>query len=218
MLTTEGTDKTFIKGQQLLKPHSVPIHSQVNPVQKELPTPYTPPVTRSKTKSYLEAAKTTMPKGARNSKNNKGKEVCRRATTDDHVPYTVEGRRGHNKPRREQLRSVQPLGRRRDVQRLEHNPVHHDWHRDPRHLITVQVVESEPDDEADSKGRQGETLVHTETVRPRGISNAHPSSHPGANRGKATSVPVHNPQSWRNPGGPITVSYTHLTLPTTPYV
>ena len=64
-------------------------------------------------------------------------------------------------------------------------------------------MESEPDDEVDSKGRQGENLVHTETVRPRGISNAHPSSRPGANRGKATSVPVHNPQSWRNPGGSI---------------
>ena len=41
VLTTEGTDKTFIRGQRMLKPHSVPRHSQVNPVLKELPTPYT---------------------------------------------------------------------------------------------------------------------------------------------------------------------------------
>ena len=27
VLTTEGTDKTFIRGQKLLKPHSVPKHS-----------------------------------------------------------------------------------------------------------------------------------------------------------------------------------------------
>ena len=33
--------------------------------------------------------------------------------------------------------------------------------------------------------------------------NARSSSHPGTNCGKATSMPVHNPQSWRNPGGPI---------------
>ena len=67
MLTTEGTDKTFIRGQQLLKHHSVPIHSQVNKVPKELPTPYSPPVTRSKTKSYLEAVTSTMPKSPKNS-------------------------------------------------------------------------------------------------------------------------------------------------------
>ena len=30
VLATEGTDKTFIRGQQLLKPHSVPTHTQVN--------------------------------------------------------------------------------------------------------------------------------------------------------------------------------------------
>ena len=72
VLTTEGTEETFIRGQRLLKPHSVRSHSQVNPVQKELPTSYTPPITRSKTKSYLEAAQTTMPKGTRSNKN-KGK-------------------------------------------------------------------------------------------------------------------------------------------------
>ena len=211
VLTTEGTDKTFIRGQQLLKPHSVPIHSQVNPVQKELPTPYTPPVTRLKTKSYLEAAKTTMPKSARNSKSNKGKEVCRRATTDDQVPHTGEGRRGHNLPQGEQLRSVQPLGRRRDIQRFEHHPVRHDWYSDPRHVLTVQVVESKPDDEADCQGRQGKALVHTKNVQPRGVSNPNPSTHSGVNRGKATSVPVHNPQSWRNPGGPIGSPASHKT-------
>ena len=32
VLATEGTDKTFIRGQQLLKHHSVPKHSQVNKV------------------------------------------------------------------------------------------------------------------------------------------------------------------------------------------
>ena len=32
VLTTEGTDKTFIRRQQLLKHHSIPIHSQVNKV------------------------------------------------------------------------------------------------------------------------------------------------------------------------------------------
>ena len=64
-------------------------------------------------------------------------------------------------------------------------------------------MESEQDDEAHSERRQGETLVHTETVRQRGISNTRSSSRPGTNRGKATSMPVHNPQSWRNPGGPI---------------
>ena len=90
MLTTEGTDKTFIRGQKLLKPHSVPTHSPVNPVIKEIPSPYTPPTTRSKTKSYLEAAQSTIPKGARNNKN-KGKEVCRRATTNNNVPHTGEG-------------------------------------------------------------------------------------------------------------------------------
>ena len=72
VLTTEGTDKTIIRGQQLLKPRSVPKHSLVNKVPKELPTPYTPLVTRAKTKSYLEAVTSTMPKGP---KNNKGKEV-----------------------------------------------------------------------------------------------------------------------------------------------
>ena len=46
VLTTEGTDRTFIRGQQLLKHHSVPIHSQANKVPKELPTPYSPRVTR----------------------------------------------------------------------------------------------------------------------------------------------------------------------------
>ena len=55
VLATEGTDKMFIRGQQLLKLHSVPKHSLVNTVPKELPTPYTPQVTRVKTKSYLEA-------------------------------------------------------------------------------------------------------------------------------------------------------------------
>ena len=37
VLTTEGTEKTFIRGQQLLKHHSVPNHSQVN---KVLNTPH----------------------------------------------------------------------------------------------------------------------------------------------------------------------------------
>ena len=98
VLATEGTDKTFIRGQQLLKPHSVPKHTQVNTVPKELPTPYTPPVTRAKTKSYLEAVTSTMTKGPKNCK---GKEVCRRTITEDNAG---ESRRGHNKPRREQLR------------------------------------------------------------------------------------------------------------------
>ena len=74
MLATKGTDKTFKRGQQLLKPHLVPKHTLVNTGPKELPTPYTPPVTKAKTKSYLEAVTLTMPKGP---KNNKGKEVCR---------------------------------------------------------------------------------------------------------------------------------------------
>ena len=96
MLPTEGTDKTFIRGQQLLKPHSVPTHTPVNnAVQKELPTPYTPPVTRAKTKSYLEAVTSTMPKGPKNCK---GKEVCRRTITEDNVPHTGESRRGYNEP------------------------------------------------------------------------------------------------------------------------
>ena len=89
VLTTEGTDKTFLRGQQLLKPHSVPTHSQVNKVPKEIPTPYSPPVTRSKTKSYLEALTSTMPKSPRNNKT-KGK-VCRRTTVDNNVSYTGEG-------------------------------------------------------------------------------------------------------------------------------
>ena len=72
VLTTEGTDKTFIRGQQLLKPHSVPIHSQVNKVPKELTTLYSPSVTRSKIKSYLEAVTSTMPKSPKNNKS-KGK-------------------------------------------------------------------------------------------------------------------------------------------------
>ena len=81
VLATKGTDKTFIRGQQLLKSHSVPTHTQVNnTVQKELPTPYTPPVTRATTKSYLQAVTSTMPKGP---KNTKGKEVCRRTITED---------------------------------------------------------------------------------------------------------------------------------------
>ena len=102
---TEGTDKTFIRGQQLLKPHSVPRHILVNkPVQKELPTPYTPPVTRSKTKSYSQAVTSNMPKSSKNA------EVCRRSITEDKdVPYPGEGRRGHDESRGEQLRSVQPL-------------------------------------------------------------------------------------------------------------
>ena len=92
VLATEGTDKTFIRGQQLLKHHSVPRHTQVNTVPKELPTPYTPPVTRAKTKSYLQAVTSTMPKGPKSCK---GKEVCRRTITEDNVPHAGESRRGH---------------------------------------------------------------------------------------------------------------------------
>ena len=40
VLTTEGTDKTFIRGQQLLKPHS------------SEQSPYSPPVTRSSCDLY----------------------------------------------------------------------------------------------------------------------------------------------------------------------
>ena len=148
VLTTEGTDKTFIRGQQLLKPHSVPIHSQVNTVPEELPTPCTPPA-RSKTKSYLEAVTSTMPKNPRNNKN-KGKEVCRRTTVDNHVSYTGEDRRSNNEPRGEQLRVVQPFGRRRDGQWFEPAPILDGRHSNPRHVLTVQVVESEQNDQADS--------------------------------------------------------------------
>ena len=62
----------------------------MNPVIKELTTLYTPPTTRSKTKSYLEAAQETMPKSNK-SNENKGKVVCRRLTTEN-VPYAGEGR------------------------------------------------------------------------------------------------------------------------------
>ena len=74
------------------------------------------------------------------------------------VPYAGEGQRGQNKPRGEQLWLVQPFGRRRDVPRLEPHTVRNDWNRDPRHLHAVQVVESVPDDEADSERRQGKDL------------------------------------------------------------
>ena len=76
--------------------------------------------------------------------------------------------------------------------------VRHDWNRDPRHLLIVQVMESEPDNEANCERRRGETLTHTETVRQRGNSNARSSSPPGTNRGKATSMPVHNSQPRRS--------------------
>ena len=86
MLATEGTDKTFIRGQHLLKPHSVPKHTLVNTVPKELPTLYTPPVTRAKTKSYLEAVTSTMPKGPKNNKGRMSHTQVRadEATTTNH--------------------------------------------------------------------------------------------------------------------------------------
>ena len=152
-----------------------------------------------------------MPKSARNNKSNKGKEVCRRATTDDHVPHTGESRRGHNEPRGEQLRVVQPLGRRRDVQRFEPHPVCHDWYSDPRHVLTVQVVESEQDNEADNQGRQGKALIPPKNVRSRRVTHANPDTrtNTSTDRGKATPVPMHNPQSWRNLGGPIGSPTSH---------
>ena len=64
-----------------------------------------------------------------------------------------------------QLRSVQPFGRRRDVQRFEPHPVRHDWHCNPRHLLTVQAMESVPDDEADKRGKEKPSFIQRQCDR-----------------------------------------------------
>ena len=202
VLTTEGTDKTFIRGQRLLKPHSVPQHSQVNPVQEKQPNNYTPPTTRSKTKSYLEAAQSTMTKGERNNRN-KGKEVCRRLrTTDkDNVTYSGEGRRSDDEPHGEQLWFVQSLGRCWDSPRFKSASLYHDRPCNPRHVPTIQNLESEQD-KKDAKRGQKQTIAHTETTRTKENACACSGSSACADHGKTTSLPGFS-KPRRNPGGPI---------------
>ena len=209
MLTAEGTDKTFIRGQRLLKPHSVPQHSQVNPVQEKQPNNYTPPTTRSKTKSYLEAAQSTMPKGARNNKN-KGKEVCRRLTTTDkdNFTYLGEGRRSDNDPRGEQLRFVQSLSRRRDSPRFKSASRYYDQPRNPRNVPTVQNLEGKQDYKKAAKGGQKQAFAHTETIRAKENACTFFSSSSCADRGKTTSLPVYS-QSRRNTEAPIRTPAGH---------
>ena len=165
VLATEGTDKTFIRGQQLLKPHSVPRHILVNkPVQEELPARYTPPVTRSKTKSYAQAVTLNMPKSPKTT------EVCRRTiTAEKDVQHSGEGRRGHDEPRREQLRSVQPIGGHRSDLRFKSPIICHGRNSSPGHVLTVQVLESEPDDQAYDKRREGKAKSSKKTVRSRRV-------------------------------------------------
>ena len=194
VLTTEGTDKTFIRGQKLLKPHSVPKH----PVIKELPSPYTPQTTRSKTKSYLEATQTTMPKSNRYNKH-KDKVVCRRVTTGSNVPYTGESRRGNNEPRGEQLRLVQSVGRCWDSPRFKPAPLHNDRHRNPWNVPTVQNLESEQDGEADAKRGQGKAPPHRETVRQK--RNKTPSPAPAPIPAPIVVRPPPCPCTTRSPGG-----------------
>ena len=78
VLTTEATDKTFIRGTEIAKTSfsSKTLSREPSEGKQSESNNYTPPTTRSKAKFYLEAAQSTMPKGARYSRN-KGKEVCR---------------------------------------------------------------------------------------------------------------------------------------------
>ena len=55
-------------------------------------------------KQMIELCRSCQRDNAKKYNKNKGKEVCRRATTDNNVSYAGEGRRGNNKPRGEQLR------------------------------------------------------------------------------------------------------------------
>ena len=136
--------------------------------------------------------------------------MCRRTTVNDNVSYTGEGRGGHHEPRGEQLRVVQPLGGCLDGQRFELAPIHDGRHSDPRHVLTVQVVESEPNNQTHNQRRQGKALTAAKDMRSRRVvlngnpnHNVRTSTSTSTYCGKTAPVPVHKLQSWRNPGGPI---------------
>ena len=57
---------------------------------------------------------------------------------------------------------------------------------------------------ASSKRRDRKAKSSPKTVRSRRVVlDNPPNRNAGTNRGQATSVPLYDPQSWRNPGGPI---------------
>ena len=75
-------------------------------------------------------------------------------------------------------------------------------HSNSGHVLTVQVLESEPDNQAHSKGRERKAKSSTKTVRSRRVVLDNPPSRTtGSHRGQ--TVPLYDSQSWRNPGGPI---------------
>ena len=77
-------------------------------------------------------------------------------------------------------------------------------HSNPGRLLTVQVLEGEPDNQASSKRRDRKAKFSPKTVRSRRVVLDNPPNRTaGANHGQATSVPLYDSQSWRNPGGPI---------------
>ena len=136
-----------------------------------------------------------MPKSPKNNKS-KGKKVCRRTTVNDNVSYAGEGRKGHHEPRGEQLRVVQPIGGRRNGLWFEPPLLRDGRLSNPGHLLTVQVLESEPNNQASSKRRDRKAKPSPKAVRSRRVVlDNPPNRNAGTNRGQATSVPLHDSQS-----------------------
>ena len=87
-------------------------------------------------------------------------------------------------------------------------------HSDPRHVLTVQVMESEPDDQTHSKRRQGKAHTASKDMRSRRVILNNPpnrNARTGSYRGKTALMPMHNAYTWHNPGGPIGSPAGHQT-------
>ena len=141
-----------------------------------------------------------MPKSPKNT------EVCRRSiTAEKDVQHSGEGRRGHDEPLGEQLRSVQPIGGHRSNLRFESPVVCHGRHSSPGHVLTVQVLESKPDDQAYDTRREGKAKPSKKTMRSRRVVfDNTPRDTAGSHRGQATTVlKLYKPQPWRNAGGAV---------------
>ena len=86
-----------------------------------------------------------------------------------YVPHAGESRRGHNEPQREQLRVVQPIGGRRNGQWFEPPLLRDGTHSNPGHLLTVQVLESEPNNQTHSERRERKAKSTQKAMRSRRV-------------------------------------------------